>query len=207
MRSLFISLFTTYVLGNPPAPCGPTGWGAYCFKQVIWLPFNALQVCKFTALQCIAILQVYKCILLNPQNWNLTALQLVFYSQNVIRLVVYCQAGKTFYPPLCGLPQIMGSPEIIPNLWKFQGPSSTPKNQKMSPEGHQQVSKWHLKSPFRHQIAESVTKVKSFKNHCIYYGLSTSSLCILATFPSLDHQKDGPGNCLPLWQNAQAGCA
>ena len=102
----------------------------------------------------------------------------------------YSTAGQAFNLPFCGSSQILGSPEIIPNLWKFQGPSSTPKNQKMSPEGHQQVSKWHLKSPFRHQIAESVTKVKSFKNRWFYYGLSTSSLCMLASFPSLDHQKD-----------------
>ena len=38
------------------------------YKQVILRPYNALQVCKFTALKCLAILQVYKCILLNPQN-------------------------------------------------------------------------------------------------------------------------------------------
>ena len=61
----------------------------------------------------------------------------------------------------------------------------------MSSEGHQQVSKWHLKSPFRHQITESVTKVKSFKNHCIYYGLSTSSLWILASGPSFWWSRDG----------------
>ena len=73
------------------------------------------------------------------------------------------------------------------------------KNQKMLPPGHQQVSKWHLKPFLWHQIAESVKKVKSFKNHCIYSGLGTSSLWILASFPSLDHQKEGPGNCLPLW--------
>ena len=113
----------------PPAPCGPTGWEAYCFKQIILRPFNALQVCKFTALQCIAILQVYKCILLNPQNWYLTALQLVFYSQNVIRLVGYCQAGTTFYPPLWWHSQILGSTEIMQNLWTFRCLSSTLKNQ------------------------------------------------------------------------------
>ena len=69
----------------------------------------------------------------------------------------------------------------------------------MWPKGHQRVSKWHLKPFLRHQIAVSLTKVKSFKNRWFYYGLNTSSLSILASSPSLDHQKDRPWNCFPLW--------
>ena len=124
---------------------------------------------------------------------------LYFTARMLLGWLFTARLDKGFYPQLWWCSQILGSPEIIPNLWKFQCLSSTPKNQKMSPEGHQQVSKWHQKPPLRHQIAVSLTKVKSFKNHCIYYGLSTSSLWILASFPTLDHQTDGPGNCLPLW--------
>ena len=49
------------------------------------------------------------------------------------------------------------------------------------------------------RIYKQYQKMKSLKNRWFCYGLSTSSLCILTSFPSLDHQKDGPGNCLPLW--------
>ena len=41
-------------------------------------------------------------------------------------------------------------------------------------------------------------KVKSFKTHGINHGSSTCGRCILALFPSLDHQKHGPGNNLPF---------
>ena len=44
-----------------------------------------------------------------------------------------------------------------------------------------------------------MTKVKTFKHHCFYHGYSTYSHRIPAAFPPLDHQKHGPGNCLPLW--------
>ena len=37
------------------------------------------------------------------------------------------------------------------------------------------------------------------KTIVFYYGLNTYSHCILASFPSLDHQKHGPRNCFPLW--------
>ena len=130
---------------------------------------------------------------------SLQPYSLYFTARMLLGWLFTARLNRSSYLPFWWCSQILGSPEIIPNLWKFQCLSSTSKNQKMSPEGHQQVSKWHLKSSFRHQIAESVTKVKSFKNRWFYYGLSTSSLCILASFPSLDHQKDGPGNCLPLW--------
>ena len=137
-------------------------------------PLKSTELIPYSLIACILQPECYKVGCYSPAEWD-------------------------FDLPFCECSQILGSPEIIPNLWKFQGPSSTPKNQKMSPEGHQQVSKWHQKPPLRHQIAVSLTKVKSFKNHSIYYGLSTSSLCILASFPPLDHQQNGPGNCLPLW--------
>ena len=41
--------------------------------------------------------------------------------------------------------------------------------------------------------------MKSCKNHGFYYVYCTYSHCILASFPSLDHQKHGPRNCFPLW--------
>ena len=46
---------------------------------------------------------------------------------------------------------------------------------------------------------KGIDYVKSLKNQRFYYVSGTCSHCILASFPSLDHQKHGPGNCLPFW--------
>ena len=73
------------------------------------------------------------------------------------------------------------------------------KNQKKCPKGHQKTPKCRLKPPPGHQFSEKVEKVKPLKNHSFYYGYSTYSHRILAPFPSLNHQKHGPGTSLPFW--------
>ena len=53
--------------------------------------------------------------------------------------------------------------------------------------------------PSGHKTCEQVGKVKPFNKLSAYFSYSTCSHQIQAAFLSLDHQKHGPGNCLPLW--------
>ena len=58
-------------------------------------------------------------------------------------------------------------------------------------------STWNLNITPGPWITGKVEKVKSFKTHCFYSGYSTFSHCILASFPSAEHEKHGAGNFPP----------
>ena len=58
----------------PPAPCGPPGWEAYCFKQVILRPYNTLQYCKFTpASSYIVIFEILHAYISSVRSYILIA--------------------------------------------------------------------------------------------------------------------------------------
>ena len=107
--------------------------------------------------------------------------------------------GSSFYhPDPCtqdpGVPG--GVPKIHQNSNLFPGPSQTIQTGLRAPKTIQNDTQ---NPPSGHQISESVEKVKPLKNDSFYNGLSTYSHSILASFPSQDHQKHGPGHCLPFW--------
>mgnify|MGYP002811515280 CR=1 FL=1 len=49
------------------------------------------------------------------------------------------------------------------------------------------------------KLVNTWKKWNPLKTTVFYHGLSTYRPSILASFPSTDHQKNSPGNCLPLW--------
>ena len=111
----------------------------------------------------------------------------------------YWAQGSRRFPQLVVFPQ-PGSPQDIPEKSSnFKPVPKTLKNQKKCPQGHQKSLKRHLKPAPGHRFSEKVENVKSLSNPCFYYVYSTYRHCILASFPSLDHQKHGPGTSLPFW--------
>ena len=53
----------------------------------------------------------------------------------------------------------------------------------MEPKGLKKLPKWSPKSSQNVKISKFMEKVRTFKNHAIYYGLATCSLCAEVTFP------------------------
>jgi len=56
---IYIYIYIYILIAYPPAPCGPSGCEAYVCKFTTTSPSisSILQVCKFTALQSVSILQ------------------------------------------------------------------------------------------------------------------------------------------------------
>ena len=152
--------------------------------NIVSLQEYPLKACKFTA---------YRCIL-----WKLVSLQLIglYFTARVF-------LGSNLLPTRSVL---------LPSTWPVtsisksdhdrahdRAQASKPASQDRCPPDHQKVTKTSPKTILRD--TKSVKKWKNWnvsKTRCFYCVYSTYRHCILASFPSLDHQKHGPGHCLPF---------
>ena len=72
------------------------------------------------------------------------------------------------------------------------------KIKKTCSHGDQKTSKCDLNLSLRIPNSWISGKSEIIQNTMFLYGYSTCNHCTLASFPSLDHQKHGPGTCLPF---------
>ena len=99
-----------------------------------------------------------------------------------------------------GFPLALGLPGGIPKYIKiptcFQDPR---KSEKVSPRPPTDIKMIPKTIPPAIKLVNKWKKWNHSRNIVFYHSLSTYSQCILASFPSLDHQKHEPGHSLPFW--------
>ena len=156
----------------PPAPLGATRLRRMVFS------LQSCEFCCLVACSCASVLQLASCIL--------TSCRMLWPRDNRLTL-----ARGWYLDP--GAPTAPLKNHHILNL--SPGLSEIRKSSPRVTKRQQNVGQ---SQPPGHQISEEVKKVKSPKTHSFYTGCSACSHCIPASFPSLDHQNHGPGNCFPF---------